>query len=649
MRWVSSVGGIAAAAAAIALAGPADAEGGTRPERFLHGSHWDTARGQARFRVGKMLMRSGKQAKMTATSTGGATIALSPGVIAERGDWGDLVTATWSGIERPSAQDAIALYCPFDPTADPSDILDSFPVTDCVGWASGACAAGRAFRIFDMRVPCSVAYLRAVNSTADGSDPLQVAKHELTAVSNPVVYANQGTPTQLRLMTLEDPASGRQVTRVAFTTAAVPGAHLGTVEVRVAGSGSSSQHASSTVSVSTTVSTYTAADLCSAPANQTTQQLFRDPGLMHVADLVWLTPGGRYEYRASTAAAATAAVMAADAKHADAGVGSLPPSFSSSSTTTTSWIPFRAPPPRDADTVAFAVIADHGTYGFPVYWQMPGANATLDRLASDVEQGRIDMVVHGGDLSYAVGNAYLWDQWATNIAPVASRVSWNPLFGNHEYDGPPSHGWHPSWGDFGDDSHGECGVPTMARFPCMPSIERPWRAIHWGPVLLVMMSTEHSWLPGSEQYVWVDELLAATDRTASPFVVIVGHRPMYSSQLGADPDHIVSLHFRDAMDALVNTRGVDLMLTGHYHSYERSCPVVGDLCIASGNATTHIVVGTAGAGLEEGAFPGKWSRFHAVKFGYGRLTATRDVLAWEFVSSETGEVLDAIKLPSRFS
>lgn len=37
--------------------------------------------------------------------------------------------------------------------------------------------------------------------------------------------------------------------------------------------------------------------------------------------------------------------------------------------------------------------------------------------------------------------------------------------GNHEYDevstAHPT--WHPSWGNYGDDSGGECGVPVKKR------------------------------------------------------------------------------------------------------------------------------------------------------------------------------------------
>lgn len=47
---------------------------------------------------------------------------------------------------------------------------------------------------------------------------------------------------------------------------------------------------------------------------------------------------------------------------------------------------------------------------------------------------------------------------------------------------------------------------------------------------------------------------------------------------------------------------VNLMLVGHQHSYERSCAVFNKTCVPSGQAPVHIVVGSAGAGLETGGF-----------------------------------------------
>ena len=70
--------------------------------------------------------------------------------------------------------------------------------------------------------------------------------------------------------------------------------------------------------------------------------------------------------------------------------------------------------------------------------------------------------------------AYIWDQWHELIEPYATIMPYMVGIGNHEQDhlsggskdpsGAPGEGWHPSWGNFGDDSGGECGVPMYYRF-----------------------------------------------------------------------------------------------------------------------------------------------------------------------------------------
>ena len=45
-----------------------------------------------------------------------------------------------------------------------------------------------------------------------------------------------------------------------------------------------------------------------------------------------------------------------------------------------------------------------------------------------------------------------------------------------------------------------------------------------------MMSTEHNFTQGSRQYKWIEQDLKNVNRSLTPWVAIVGHRAMYSSQ-----------------------------------------------------------------------------------------------------------------------
>jgi len=46
----------------------------------------------------------------------------------------------------------------------------------------------------------------------------------------------------------------------------------------------------------------------------------------------------------------------------------------------------------------------------------------------------------------------------------------------------------------------------------------------YGLVHYVVMSTEHDFYQGSEQYYWIANHLASVDRSATPWLVFTGHR-----------------------------------------------------------------------------------------------------------------------------
>lgn len=208
------------------------------------------------------------------------------------------------------------------------------------------------------------------------------------------------------------------------------------------------------------------------------------------------------------------------------------------------------------------------------------------------------------------------------IEPYAARVPLLAGVGNHEID-VDGVGWHPSWGNMGDDSHGECGVPSKARFH-MPETGNGmlWYSVDQGPVHLTMMSSEHNFTRGSEQYKWLAADLASVDRAVTPWVVLGGHRPMYTSETNSDSDHTVSLHLQAELEDLLYAHKVNLMFTGHYHAYERTHPVLKQKRVADGRATVHAMVGSGGASLDENPYePTEWSAAHINEYGISVIEA----------------------------
>ena len=52
----------------------------------------------------------------------------------------------------------------------------------------------------------------------------------------------------------------------------------------------------------------------------------------------------------------------------------------------------------------------------------------------------------------------------------------------------------------------------------------------YGSVHFIMMSTEHNFTVGSRQYAWLENDLRNVNRTMTPWVILSGHRAMYTSQ-----------------------------------------------------------------------------------------------------------------------
>lgn len=137
---------------------------------------------------------------------------------------------------------------------------------------------------------------------------------------------------------------------------------------------------------------------------------------------------------------------------------------------------FQAPPPPGRKE-GFQFLA-YGDMGDPHHRQAkaPGAKGTVHYVRRDIMAGA-DMVVHVGDLSYANGREYVWNSFMDSIEPAASRAPYMVAVGNHEYDYTREGGrkessvdpsgasdFHPGWGNYGNDSGGECGVSVVNRF-----------------------------------------------------------------------------------------------------------------------------------------------------------------------------------------
>ncbi|MDP6889213.1 MAG: metallophosphoesterase family protein [Candidatus Thalassarchaeaceae archaeon] len=241
--------------------------------------------------------------------------------------------------------------------------------------------------------------------------------------------------------------------------------------------------------------------------------------------------------------------------------------------------------------------------------------------AMDVSDGIISdsaaqMVTISGDISYADGEQSAWDDWFNYQQDSMTSIPWVTAVGNHENE--PGYGF----------------VPYEHRFDSDGQIESEifWYSRDVPGVHMVFMSTEHDYEPGSTQYAWLEQDLSSVNRDVTPFVIVYGHKPMYSS----NSYHGSEVELRDALEELYVAKGVDLVIAGHDHFYERTWPVSAETVqdegkgerFARGIAPIHLVIGMAGrSAYEELDEPQpEWSAYRENStYGWTRMVYDGDV------------------------
>lgn len=147
------------------------------------------------------------------------------------------------------------------------------------------------------------------------------------------------------------------------------------------------------------------------------------------------------------------------------------------------------------------------------------------------------------------------------------------------------------------------------------------------------------------EMAWVNQDLAAVDRSVTPWVVSHFHRPLYCAR---DSDCGALLMKQGGEEALFNNK-VDLVLVGHEHTYERTKPVY-NYTVTDG-APVYLLQGSSGNREgNNGDYPPleempEWVAAAHNEIGYGILTQSADgsQLKWAFyVSAGDNEMLDSM-------
>ncbi|KAC9391489.1 hypothetical protein E3N88_45913 [Mikania micrantha] len=273
-----------------------------------------------------------------------------------------------------------------------------------------------------------------------------------------------------------------------------------------------------------------------------------------------------------------------------------------------------------------------------------GSLNTTKQLIEDLKN--LDVVFHIGDISYANGYLSQWDQFTSQIEPIASSVPYMIASGNHERDWPNSGSFYENY-----DSGGECGVVAETMFYVPAQIKtKLWYSVDYGMFRFCIADTENDWRHGSEQYKFIEGCLASVNRQKQPWLVFLAHRVLgYSSSLFYYIQGYAEPMGRESLENLWQKYNVDIAIFGHAHNYERTCPMYQSKCMynesnkysGSLNGTIHVVAGGGGASLSEFApIKTAWSVFRDYDYGFLKLTAfNHSKLLFEYKKSRDGKVL----------
>ena len=250
----------------------------------------------------------------------------------------------------------------------------------------------------------------------------------------------------------------------------------------------------------------------------------------------------------------------------------------------------------------------------PLVIAAAGDGAGGDQSANDVTQlissWSPNLFLYLGDV-YEKGTATEFSNWYGPWRFFGRfRAITDPTIGNHEYTNGVASGYFDHWDNI----------------PHYYSVN----SNGWHLVSLDTNTAFNQLRPGTAQYDW---LVNDLDSNTQPCTLVFYHQPLYN--IGQQPPAT----YVSAIWSLLVEHGVDLVVNGHDHSYQRWQPL--DAAGApSPNGVTQIVAGTGGHAL--GSFVTSDSRVvaSATEFGALRLELNSAGAAYRFVTTQ-GETRDS--------
>jgi len=205
------------------------------------------------------------------------------------------------------------------------------------------------------------------------------------------------------------------------------------------------------------------------------------------------------------------------------------------------------------------------------------------------------LLLHTGDMVHYGSDLDGWDDFWKAAEPTLTGAPLVPVHGNHE--------------GMAEEYFAQVATPNNEQ----------WYTVDFGPLFVAALNDSvYDDDVLAEQAGFLDDALAATDAAVT---VVATHRPLWSSgSHGSNED------LQDAFGAVLADHGVDLVVVGHDHGYERTVPLAGSAEVPSPqDGTVHITSGGGGAVLY--GFTGDWfTEYYEASYHYVHVTIEADAL-----------------------
>ncbi|XP_062582232.1 acid phosphatase type 7-like isoform X1 [Saccostrea cucullata] len=302
---------------------------------------------------------------------------------------------------------------------------------------------------------------------------------------------------------------------------------------------------------------------------------------------------------------------------------------------------------------------------FLVYGDLGVESDAIAALETEALSGKYTSIFHVGDFAYNMedeGGMQVNDTHKNDtsmdlcenkrgdtflrlIEDFSSRVQYLTSPGNHEIDQ-------------GSFAHYRYRFSTPGTSWPIP-LNRLWYSIDIGQVHFVSYSSEvfftsdGQYIAEQEKWLKADLKQANDNRARCPWVIVLGHRPMYCSNSDGDDCTKADSKVRAGLEDIFFNYGVDIVLQAHEHSYERLWPQYKGVVLSKNytnpQAPVQLISGAAGSkykGDNEKARREEWSAFANTDESLnsvGKLKIMNSThLYWEQYNLLTKRVIDSV-------